>query len=490
LSFNKRYIFKKYYSGRRVINMSKATFGLIVGTRGFFNPKLAEAGRKDLMALLDKFGYRYFILSENDTHYGVVETVEDAKKCAKLFRDNYEAIDGIIVCLPNFGDEIGIATALNLAKLDVPVLVQACDDDLDKMDMDNRRDAFCGKLSVCNNLYQYNIRFTNTSLHTCAINGKEFIADIDFFSSVCKVVKGIRTARLAQIGTRPAPFQTVRFSEKLLQDSGITVIPVDLSVIIGAANKISDLSSDVIGKVSEIKKYGSIQSDITDEKIIRSAKLNIAIEQFMIENHCDAGAVQCWDSIQLNYGCASCLPMSMLGEKGIPMACETDVTGAVMMYAMYLASGSPSGYLDWNNNFKENRDMCINFHCSNFPKSFMGSEMEISNLDILGNSIGYDKCFGACKGLVKAGPMTYGKISTDDVYGIIKVYFGEGEFTDDPVKSCGGFAVCKIPNLQDLMDFICKNGFEHHVAMNRSSCAKILNEAFGNYLGWETYWHK
>ncbi len=434
--------------------MDKATFGLIVGTRGFFNPKLAETGRKELMALLDKLGYKYIILSENDTRYGLVETVEDAKKCAGLFRANYEKIDGIIVSLPNFGDEIGVVQTLNLAKLDVPVMVQACDDDTNHMEMENRRDSFCGKLSVCNNLYQYKIRFTNTTLHTCPINSKEFESDINYFAKVCKVVKGIRTARIAQIGTRPAAFQTVRYSEKLLQDSGITVIPVDLSVIIGAANKLSDSSAEVKSKVAEIKKYGSIQSDITDEKIIRSAKLNIAIEQFIIENQCDAGAVQCWDSIQLNYGCASCLPMSMLGEKGIPMACETDVTGAVMMYAMYLASGSPSGYLDWNNNFKQDRDMCINFHCSNFPKSFMGSEMGISNLDILGNSLGYDKCFGACKGQVKKGPMTYGKISTDDVWGTIKVYFGEGEFTDDPVKSCGGFAVCKVPDLQGLMDYL------------------------------------
>ena len=134
--------------------------------------------------------------------------------------------------------------------------------------------------------------------------------------------------------------------------------------------------------------------------------------------------------------------------------------------------------------------MCVNFHCSNFPKSFMGNELKISNLDILGNSLGYDVCFGACKGQAKAGPMTFGKLSTDDVWGAIKVYFGEGEFTDDPVKSAGGLAVCRVPNLQVLMDFMCKNGFEHHVAMNRSNCAKVLNEAFENYLGWEVYWHK
>lgn len=182
--------------------------------------------------------------------------------------------------------------------------------------------------------------------------------------------------------------------------------------------------------------------------------------------------------------------MSMLGENGVPMACETDVTGALTMYAMHLASGSPSGYLDWNNNYSDKRDMCINLHCSNFPKSFMGHDMEISNLDVLGKSLGYDKCFGVCKGQVIAGPMTFAKISTDDVWGTMKAYIGEGEFMDDKVNTCGGIAVCKVPNLQNLLDFICKNGFEHHVAMNRSNCAKVLNEAFENYLGWEVYWHK
>lgn len=470
--------------------MKDVTFGVIVGTRGFFNPVLAREGRKEIVALLDKLGYKYVIVGENDTKYGVVETVEDAKKCAKLFRDNYEKIDGIIVSLPNFGDEIGVVQTLNLAKLDLPVMVQACDDDLNRMDIEHRRDSFCGKLSVCNNLYQYKIKFTNTTFHTCPINSREFENDINFFAKVCKVVKGIKTARIAQIGTRPAAFQTVRYSEKLLQDSGVTVIPVDLSVIIGAANRISDSAKEVKGKLSEIKQYGNIPKDIKEENIIKSAKLNLAIEKFVLDNDCVAGAVQCWDSIQLNYGCATCLPMSMLGEKGVPMACETDVTGALTMYAMYLASGVPSGYLDWNNNFKDDRDMCVNFHCSNFPKSFMGRDPEISNLDILGNALGYDKCFGACKGQVKAGPMTFAKISTDDVWGTIKVYFGEGEFTDDKINSCGGIAVCRVPNLQELLDFMCKNGFEHHVAMNRSSCAKVLNEAFENYLEWEIYWHK
>jgi len=469
--------------------VSKTTFGLIIGTRGFFNPKLAEEGRKVLLEKLDDLGYGYVTLSEQDTQYGAVETVEDAQKCARLFRDNWEKIDGVIVALPNFGDEVGVVNTLEIAKLDVPVLIQASDDDLEKMDVDHRRDSFCGKLSVCNNLYQYGINFTGTGLHTCSLESDEFTKDLDFFSRVCNVVKGISTARLAQIGTRPGPFQTVRYSEKLLQDSGVTVIPVDLSEIIAKANALKE-DKKVDDKVKEIKEYGSIPSSIKEESILKSAKLQIVIEDFMEENQCVAGAIQCWTSIQENYGCATCLPMSMLGEKGMPFACETDITGALTMYALNLASGEPSGYLDWNNNYADDRDKCINIHCSNYPRSFVAGDLEISNLDILGKSIGYDKCFGACKAQVAAGPMTFAKISTDDSWGTVKAYFGEGEFTDDPVNTPGGKAVCKVEGLQRLMDFMCQNGFEHHVAMNRTHRATILNEAFEKYLGWEVYWHK
>ena len=469
--------------------MKDISFGLIIGTRGFFNPKLAQEGRKELLAKLDGMGYGYFTLSEKDTQYGAVETAEDAIKCAKLFRDNYEKIDGVIVILPNFSDEIGIVNTLDMAKLDVPVIIQASDDDLDKMDIESRRDSFCGKLSVCNNLYQYGIKFTSTSTHTYPISSKEFSDDIDHFAKVCKVVKGIKTARLAQIGTRPAAFQTVRYSEKILQDSGVTVIPVDLSEIIGKAKAMKD-SKAVKDRLSEIKAYGSIPDYIKEDNIVKSAKLGLVVEAFISENKCVAGTIQCWSSIQENYGCAACLPMSMLGDKGIPMACETDVMGALSMYALKLASDSPSGYLDWNNNYIEDRNKCINTHCSSYPKGFIAKNFEISNLDILGSSIGFDVCFGACKANIAAGKMTFAKISTDDNKGKIRAYFGEGEFTDDPVDTPGGIAICSIDRLQELLDYLCQNGFEHHVAMNRTSAASILNEAFGKYLGWDIYWHK
>ena len=467
----------------------KTTFGLIVGSRGFFNTELAVSVRAKLLETLEEKGYEYVITPEDATPFGAIETREHAKLCGELFHQNADAIDGIIIVLPNFGDELGVVETLQLARLDVPVLVQACDDDLGKLSVDMRRDAFCGKLSVCNNLYQYNIPFTNTSLHTYAIDSKEFVKDLDYFARVCRVVKGLRNARIGAIGARPAAFQTVRFSEKILQTAGITVVPVDLSEIIFGAQVLGDDDKVVQNKLAEIRDYGTIPEHIPLEHILRQAKLSIVIDRWMEDNECDASAVECWDSIQKNYGCATCLSMSMMGERLMPSACEVDVVGAVSMYALLLASGNPPGFQDWNNNYGDDRDKCINVHCSNYPVGFMGKAVEISSLDVLGASLGEDRCFGAVKGQVAAGPMTFFRISTDDPKGIVKAYLGEGEFTDDPVGIDGGSAVCKVENLQGLMDYLCKNGFEHQVALTRDHCADVLQEAVTSYLGWDLSHH-
>jgi L-fucose isomerase-like protein len=302
-------------------------------------------------------------------------------------------------------------------------------------------------------------------------------------------VKGLRNARIGAIGARPGAFQTVRFSEKLLQHSGITVVPVDLSEIISKAEQLDSRNRKVQQKLSLIKDYGKIPDHIKEENILKQARLSVVIDDWMVENELDASAVQCWTSIQDNYGCATCLSMSMMGEKSMPSACEVDVAGVISMYALLLGSGNIPGFLDWNNNYGMEKDKCVCTHCSNFPKSFMGNDIEISNLDILGETLGREKCFGAIKGHVAAGPMTYFRISTDDPKGKIKAYLGEGEFTDDPFDMDGGIAVCKIPRLRALLAHLCQNGFEHHVAMTRTHCAEVVYEAISKYLKWEIYHH-
>lgn len=410
-------------------------------------------------------------------------------KCAELFRQNRDRIDGIIVSLPNFGFEIGIINAISVADLNVPILVQACDDENDKVDLDSRRDAFCGKISVCNNLYQYGIPFTDTTLHTYSIYSELLAKDINKFAGICRVVNGLRHARVGAIGARPAGFQTVRASEKLLQKSGITVVPVDLSEILGAARKIEDTDVELLKKLEEIKCYAVVPKEYSD-KLVLQAKFGVAVERWIEANQIDAVAVQCWDSLEQNYGCAACVTMSMLGEKLLPAACEVDIAGAVSMYALTLAAQGQSALLDWNNNFAEDRNKCVCTHCGNFPKSFVRNDLKLGTLGVLGRTLGKVNTFGAVYGKVTKGDFTFFRISTDDTKGVIKAYLGTGEITDDPYGMDGCIAVTKVDNLQILMKHICKNGFEHHVAMVRNDVKDILNDTIEGYLGWNLYVHE
>ena len=472
-------------------NKERMCFGIIIGTRAYFNSELAKDVRKQLLRTLADEGYDYVILPEDATPTGSssIETREDGLKCAELFRQNRDRIDGIIVSLPNFGFEIGIINAISVADLNVPILVQACDDENDKVDLDSRRDAFCGKISVCNNLYQYGIPFTDTTLHTYSIYSELLAKDINKFAGICRVVNGLRHARVGAIGARPAGFQTVRASEKLLQKSGITVVPVDLSEILGAARKIEDTDAELLKKLEEIKCYAAVPKEYSD-KLVLQAKFGVAVERWIEANQIDAVAVQCWDSLEQNYGCAACVTMSMLGEKLLPAACEVDIAGAVSMYALTLAAQGQSALLDWNNNFAEDRNKCVCTHCGNFPKSFVRNDLKLGTLGVLGRTLGKVNTFGAVYGKVTKGDFTFFRISTDDTKGTIKAYLGTGEITDDPYGMDGCIAVTKVDNLQILMKHICKNGFEHHVAMVRNDVKDILNEAIEGYLGWNLYVHE
>lgn len=470
--------------------MSKqsATLGVIIGNRNFFPDQLVTEARLDILALFKELNINAILLGENETKLGGVETYHDAEKCARLFKANAESIDGILVVLPNFGDEKGVAQTIKLSGLTVPVLVVAYPDDLNKLDVVNRRDAWCGKISVCNNFYQFGIKYTLTDKHVVHPNDASFISNLNDFIAVCRVVNSLRKVRIGAIGARPGGFNTVRYSEKILQRNGISVETVDLSEILGKANSLSPGDDAVKEAIQKISGYASTGKTPND-RLIQIAKLDVVLADFIAENSLDCTAIQCWTSLQQNYGCNVCTSMSMMSENMLPSACEVDVTGTLSMYAMQLASGSPSALVDWNNNYADDDTKCVLFHCGNWAKSFL-PDIQISTAPILGTSVGTENTYGALDGRTPAMPLTYGRISTDDCKGIIKAYVGEGDLTNDELKTFGNRAVAQIQNLQGLMHYVCRNGFEHHVVMNASKTAGILKEAMENYLGWETHVHE
>lgn len=464
------------------------TLGVIFGNRDFFPDHLVTGARKEILAVFQEMHIDTVMLAENETKLGSVETYAHSKACAELFKANRERIDGVLVVLPNFGDEKGVADTIKLSGLNVPILVQAYPDDLDAFNVERRRDAFCGKISVCNNLRQYGYDFSLTSLHTSKPSSASFKQDLAKFVGVCRVVKGLRSARLGAIGARPGAFNTVRYSEKILQATGITVTTVDLSEILGKSNRLADDAPSVKAKLESIHAYAK-HDTVPSPALVRMAKLGIVIDDWMQVNDLQATALQCWTSLQQNYGINACTLMSMMSDQLMPSACETDITGVVSMYALQLASSFPGALVDWNNNYADDPDRCVLFHCGNWAKSFV-PEIEIKTAPILGTTIGEENTFGAMAGRAAAGPMTYARVSTDDTHGVIRAYTGEGELTDDTLETFGHRAVVHVPELQKLLAHLCRSGFEHHVAMTMGSVAPVLTEALSNYMKWDVYHHQ
>ena len=470
--------------------MSKQmTMGVLVGNRGFFPSHLATSGRLEIIAALEAAGIKPIVLTPEVTAHGAVETYEDAKKCAALFKSHANAIDGLIITLPNFGEERGLADAIRLADLRVPVLIQATPDAPAKMSIAHRRDSFCGKMSICNNLTQYGIPYSLTTLHTESPDSPEFAADLAWFAAVCRVVRGLKNLRIGAIGARPTAFNTVRYSEKLLERSGITVETLDLSEVMGRISRMKDTDDAAQAKFTAIKKYIPVGST-PEAALMKMAKLGAVIDAWKAASELTVTSVQCWTSIEEFLGIVPCTIMSMMSENLFASACEVDTLGTLSMHALALASQTPSALLDWNNNYGADPDKAVCFHCSNLPKHFFNPGVKMDYQLIIAGTVGKENTHGTLDGRVKAGPMSFARFSTDDFAGQIKGYVGQGAFTDDPLSTFGGAGVVHIPNMQALLRYICENGFEHHVAASFSTSAAAIHEAATRYLNWPTHWHK
>ena len=468
------------------------TLGVIVGNRGFFPAHLCDTGRKEILAILSKLGIGTVTLPTTATKFGAVESLSDAQMCADLFKENAGKIDGLLVTLPNFGDERGVANAIRWSGLRVPVLVHAFNDDPKIMTIKDRRDSFCGKMSVCNNLRQYNIPFSLTRRHTDLPDSKTFAQDLQDFVVTCRAVRALKNLRIGALGARPTAFNTVRYSEKLLEQSGISIETLDLFELFGWIGKMKDSDAAVNAKLAEIQSY-VVAKSIPPVALLKMSKFGVAVDQWMKDTRLNATAIQCWTAMEEFFGVVPCTLMSMMSNMGMSSACEVDIMGTVAMYAMAQASGKPSALVDWNNNYGEDPDKGVIFHCSNLPKDIFVAKGEgapvMDYQEIIAGTVGKENTYGTIVGRVAAARFTYLRCSTDDASGRVRAYVGEGELTDDPLKTFGGYGVVKIRDFQKLLRYICENGFEHHVAVNPTSISAGVKEALSKYLNWDVYYH-
>jgi L-fucose isomerase-like protein len=422
------------------------------------------------------------MLDENATRYGAVETPREGAVYANFLRQNQGGFGGVILCLPNFGDETGAVAALQEAG--VPILIQGYPDELDKMAPEVRRDAFCGKISIMDVFCQYGLKFTALRPHVVSPTSEGFRANVDHFDRVCRVVNGLKETVVGAIGARTTPFKTVRVDEVTLQRHGITVETLDLSEIIA---RVRALSADGVAyrdKARALQQYTS-WSGIPQEAFQNIARLGVVLDQVIEEVQMDAIAIRCWTELQTQLGISPCVLLGELNNRGIPAACEVDVANAVMMRALGLASDGPAACLDWNNNYGDDEDKCILFHCGPVPKTMMTDSGRIVDHAILANTVGEGCGYGCHVGRIAPTDLTFGSLLTDE--GRVKCYLGQGKFTRDQIPGAffGCAGVAEIDDLQGVLLHIGHGGYRHHVSVTPGKVQAPLQEALAHYLGFE-----
>jgi L-fucose isomerase-like protein len=460
----------------------KSTFALYFGNRGFFPESLIAIARKEVSETLKKLGYSSLMMDSHLTRYGAVETAEEGRKYAKFLESNCGKFDGVILVLPNFGDENGAAAALQDA--DVPIYILAYPDELDKMDFKQRRDAFCGKFSIMDVFYQYRLPYTVFPPHTMHPLSKEFKKQIETFDQVCRIVKGMKRMTVGAIGARTTAFKTVRFDELALQKYGITTEALDMSEVFSRVRKLDITTKAAKEKANKLKAYTNFRK-VPEKAFENLVRFGVVIDEIIHEYGLDSLALRCWIEMEKEFGVAPCVLLSEINDRGIPAACELDICNAITMYALSLASGKPATCLDWNNNYGDAPDKCILFHCGPVPQSLMISKGEVIEHPMFAKSFGAGCGFGCNVGRIAPNPITFASLKTQD--GKLFVYMGEGKFTKDPIQEgffgCGG--VAQIDKLQEKLYKIGYNGYRHHVSVTPGHFATALREACTRYLGYE-----
>ena len=458
------------------------TLALFFGNRGFFPGELIAAARNELDGQLQKLGFKTLVMPEGSTRYGAVETLAEGRAYARFLEEHRGEFDGVILCLPNFGDENGAAEALKDA--DVPIYVLAYPDELDKMDFVHRRDAFCGKFSIMDVFCQYDIPFTAWEPHTLSPMEAAFDEEMRQFGAVCRIVKRLKRCRIGAIGARPTAFKTIRFDEVALQKYGITTEVFDNSDLLVKVGKISTDDPLYQARYAAFANYTDF-SGVPAEAMESLVKVSVAMDQFIAENELDAVALRCWSDLQHTLKISPCVVLSELNNRNIPAACELDVGNTVAMIALQAAADDPATILDWNNNYPGDPDGCILFHCGPVPQKLMTAKGKIVDHPSFAKALGCGNGYGCNVGFIKPGDFTFASTTTKN--GQMCFYSGEGTFTDAPLGEgffgCGG--VAHVPGLQSKLRNIGYGGYRHHVSVSFGNWTRALDEALTRYLGYE-----
>ncbi len=460
--------------------MKKIKLGLIAASRSFFDKGLAAQMRAQILAVQSEC-LQWVCPGENETANGCVESLAEAEVCAELFAR--EKVDGVLVAAVNFGSEQGVAWTLKKAGLDVPVLLYACQEEASLAPGSKRRDSFCGLISIADVLRQTGVKYTVATTPVGYPTDATFLRDVQDFMGVCRVVGGVRQARYGQIGARPDGFWTCRYDERSLQRLGPTTVTLDLSEAVAGVGRFPDGDARVARALDEMGACVS-SGKTPPSALLKMAKLEVFIGDWVRENRIDALGIQCWTSIEQNLGICPCFVMSRFSDRGIPIACEADILGTLSMHALHLASGNAPALADWNNLHHSDHDLVNLWHCGVYPVSMAERKPCLAPHSILpvAGAAPEENCHGVLNLEVKAMPATLTRVAQSEGGGWSALIVN-GDFEKQAAGTVGSYGWCRIQGLIPLYRDVILRHYPHHVAFTEGRVESVLREAFGNYLG-------
>lgn len=458
---------------------TKPKIGFVPASRGFFNQNLAAKARAETIKSMKAAGITPVLPSKDMTPRGLVESFDDARKAAILFR--HAPVDGVIIGAVNFGNEIPAAVAAIDGAAGLPIMLFGCTEEGKLTRGSDRRDALCGALSIATALRQRQAKYTFPKIANCSPADPAFIEELKDFAAVCRAVSGVRGSVYGQIGTRPAEFETCAFDEmSLLRKFGIRTVPTPLSEVFERAKGIEN-KGKITRTVKSIKSMFDTNG-VPDISIERMARLEIVLKEIIEENKLNGLALQCWTSMQEDYGISACAVMARINQMlGIPAACEVDIHGTLSMHMLSLAAGGPAVLMDWNNRHYKLKNVFSAWHCGVFPPALCGGKCKLAANAIMTGVMGSpDRVYGVLDGALDTGPVTMTRL-TETPDGEWKLLVAEGESVQAPGEPPGGNGWVRIADLDRLYRALLRD-FPHHGALAMGHSGRLLATA-AHFLG-------
>ena len=410
------------------------------------------------------------------TPTGAVNTLDEAEAMAEYFQAN--KVDGVILCPLDFGDERSAAKIAE--KLGVPVMLYATKEPpaMDNPGMGRVSDSYCGNLGMATALHRRHIEF-----HWGGIifpDEPEFKAEVETFVQAVSVVKGLKGARLGQVGVRPGTFETVAYDEaQLIKKFGQNVIYTEISDIVRVAEGYADDDPEVVRIMGEIRS-GVAKVAVADDYVLKAAKLELALTAFFKQNKLSAMGVQCWPSIGSLMGISVCAIYGRLTGKHLFTACETDVVGGLAMLSTYYASMGTTvpHFIDWTIQHRDNPNWLMAWHCGNAPTSLAADPSKTalrSRMDMKGELPVEEgnPTAGLFQFQIKPGVVTFCRLAEYD--GEWEMLIAKGKVVPSDEELAGTWSWVEVKDHAKLYRTLVENGFIHHAAMVHGDQSKALS---------------